>query len=173
MPSAFSTLLPVLTVKSAPFTAEKTETQRSSMTAKVSHHITPLHGMVQKRVQRPRFLLRDLVPSAICSDLRYRVCTKGPWSPASAVESRRFRGPVLPRPWGLLQIQDITLPLLPITQEKGPNYWLPGGKNKATFFSKYLSLFQGCCWVWPLAREKLLGWGVGRSPGLKTECPWA
>lgn len=31
-----------------------------------------------------------------------------------------------------------------------------------------MSLVQGCCWLWPLAREKLLGWGLGRSPGLKT-----
>lgn len=68
--------LPVLTVKSAPATAEKTEAQRNTVTTQVSHRVTPIHRMVQKRVQRPRSLLYDLVPLATCSDLRFCVCTK-------------------------------------------------------------------------------------------------
>lgn len=92
---------------------------------------------------------------------------KGTWSPASAIESGRFRDPILPRLWGLPQTQDITLALL-ITQRKVLITSSQGVKIKVHFFSKYVSLVQGCCWLWPLAREKLLGWGLGRSPGLKT-----
>lgn len=47
------------------------------------------------------------------------------------------------------------------------------GKKIKPHVSKYLSLFQGCCWLWPPARKRLTkverSW---RSPGLKTACPW-
>lgn len=137
------------------------------MTAKVSHHFIPVHR--QKRVQRPRSLLHELVPLATCSHGRFRICTKGTCYRIQEVpgsNSALTVGPPAERGH-----HSCSPPPHP---KKGADCQLPGSKNKGIFFpQKYLSLDQGCCWHWPLAREKLLGWGLGRSPGLKTECPWA
>lgn len=128
--------------------------------------------MAQKRVQRPRFLLHELVPLATSSNWRFHIYIK-----RNLVTSLCYR---IQEVQGSNSAQTVGPPTdrghhtcSSHHPKKGADYQLPGSENKGTFSSNYLPLVQGCCWLWPLAREKLLGWGLGRRPGLKTECPWA
>ena len=65
--NALFTLLPVLTVKSPHPTAEETEAQGGAMIAS----ITSIPQDSAKRVRRPTFLLRELVPAATYSDQNF------------------------------------------------------------------------------------------------------
>lgn len=127
------TSLPILLLKSAPSTAQKTGAQRNTVTAKVSHHFIPVHR--QKRVQRPRSLLHELVPLATCSHGRFRICTKGTCYRIQEVpgsNSALTVGPPAERGH-----HSCSPPPHP---KKGADCQLPGSKNKDIFPPKSICL---------------------------------